>query len=134
MKTEDQTAYSKDVLNRLGVSSNDLIGCNDYAVNENALGTTKNGQLEAEIWPLLWNDESQFKSELETDTILPWLMEVIDRLGGSSNDVIRCTECDVDENALRTTKNGQLEAEIRPLLWNDESQFKSELKTDTIVS
>ena len=103
MKTEDQTAYSKDVLNRLGVSSNDLIGCNDYAVNENALGTTKNGQLEAEIWPLLWNDESQFKSEMKTDTILLWLMEVIGLLDGSSNELIRCTECVADENSLGTT-------------------------------
>ena len=49
LKTEDQTAYSKDVLNRLGGSSNDGIRCTDYVADQNSLGTTKNVQLEAEI-------------------------------------------------------------------------------------
>ena len=101
-----------EVIDRPGGYSNDGIRCTECAVDENALGTTKNDQLEAEIWPLLWNDESQFKSELKTNTILPWLMEVIDRLGGSSNDGIRCTECAVDENALGTTDNDPVEGEL----------------------
>ena len=98
-----------EVIDILGGYNKYGIRCTECVVDENALGTTKNGQLEAEIWPLLWNDESQFKSELKTDTIFPWFMELIDRLGGSSNDVIRCNECVVDENALGTTENDPVE-------------------------
>ena len=32
-------------------------------------------------------------------------LEGIDLLGGCSNDVIRCTECAADENAIGTTEN-----------------------------
>ena len=58
------------------------------------------------------NDESQFKYKLKTDTILPWLLEVIDRLGRSSKDGIRCAECVADENALGTSKNNPVEGEL----------------------
>ena len=44
-------------------------------------------------------------------------MEVIDRLGGSSNDGIRCTECAADENALGTTENDPVEGELWVFKW-----------------